>query len=157
MGGVLFLTGQGVLASAFLQGAQGATASIPAGPAWYYVYRIDVLGPGRLAGTFEDVGGRVVDVQVFAERQYRSYEFIGLGYSLFSTRGSAGSFTVDLPGTGTYYLVFDHGAGFEGASQDVRVSYRLLGVEPDFLLAGAAFAAAGIGAVALGLRRPRLR
>lgn len=155
VGGVLFLSGQAVLASAFFHGIEGATASIPAGPAWYYVYPIDVVGPGRLTVSFEDVAGSVVDVHVFGAREYLAYEFVGLGNGLFSGRASAGSFAVDLPGTGTYYLVFDHGEGFEGVIQDVRVSLRLLGVEPGFLRGGAVFAGVGIVAVGLGLRLRR--
>lgn len=158
MGGVLFLAGQAFVASAFLQGASNARATIPAGPAWFYVYRIDILGAGRLEGTFEDVAGRTVDMYVFAARDFPVYEFVGLGNSLYRTQGTAGSFAVGLPGSGTYYLVFDHGTGNEEAPQEVRVSYRLRGIEPEFLQAGLAFVVPGILAVAFGLKvRSRVR
>ncbi len=81
IGGVLFLSGQGFLAASFLQGTQGTVASIPAGPAWFYVYEIKVLGSSRVSGQFADLAGDVVNLYVFGERQYEVYAFIGLGRS----------------------------------------------------------------------------
>ena len=153
IGGVLFLSGQGFLAGSFLQGTQGTVATIPAGPAWFYVYEIKVLGSGRMSGQFADLAGDVVNLYVFGERQYEVYAFIGLGRSLFSANGSAGSFAIDLPASGTYYLVFAHGAGSEDSAQDVRVSYRVAGIEPEFMGVGVPLIAIGIAAVGIGLWR----
>ena len=153
IGGVLFLSGQGFLAGSFLQGTQGTVATIPAGPAWFYVYEIKVLGSGRMSGQFADLAGDVVNLYVFGERQYEVYAFIGLGRSLFSANGSSGSFAIDLPASGTYYLVFAHGAGSEDSAQDVRVSYRVAGIEPEFMGVGVPLIAIGIAAVSLGLWR----
>ena len=72
--------------------------------------------------------------------------------SLFSANGSSGSFAIDLPSSGTYYLVFAHGAGSEDSAQDVRVSYRVAGIEPEFIGVGSALIAPGIALVGLGLR-----
>jgi len=136
IGGVLFLSGQGFLAASFLQGTQGTVATIPAGPAWFYVYEIKVLGSSRMSGQFADLAGDVVNLYVFGERQYEVYAFIGLGRSLFSANGSSGSFAIDLPSSGTYYLVFAHGAGSE----------------PEFIGLGSALIAPGVALVGLGLR-----
>src|SRR3989449_8280182 len=89
IGGVLFLSGQGFLSASFLQGTQGTVATIPAGPAWFYVYAIKVLGSSRVSGQFADLAGDVVNLYVFGERQYEVYAFIGLGRSLFSANGSS--------------------------------------------------------------------
>ena len=153
IGGVLFLSGQAFLAGSFLQGTQGTVATIPAGPAWFYVYEIKVLGSSRMSGQFADLAGDVVNLYVFGERQYEVYAFIGLGRSLFSANGSSGSFVIDLPTSGTYYLVFAHGAGSEDSAQDVRVSYRVAGIEPEFMGVGVPLIAIGIAGVSVGLWR----
>jgi hypothetical protein len=66
--------------------------------------------------------------------------------------GASGSFSANLPGSGTYYLVLAHGTGFEYSGQAVRVSYRVTGIQPEFLGIGLPFVAAGIVGVAFGLR-----
>ena len=62
-------------------------------------------------------------------------------------------FAIDLPASGTYYLVFAHGAGSEDSAQDVRVSYRVAGIEPEFIGVGVPLIAIGIAAVGIGLWR----
>ena len=151
VGGVLFLSGQALLAASFLQGAQGTVATIPAGPTWFFPYHIKVLGSSRVSGQFADPAGGVVNLYVFGETQYEWYAFIGLGQSLFSTNGSSGTFAIDLPSSGTYYLVFAHGAGSEDSRQEVRVSYRVAGIEPEFIGVGVPLIAIGIAGVGVGL------
>ncbi len=151
VGGVLFLSGQALLAASFLQGTQGTVATIPAGPTWFYPYHIKVLGSSRVSGEFADPAGGVVNLYVFGEKQYELYAFIGLGQSLFSANGSSGTFAIDLPSSGTYHIVFAHGAGSEDSEQDVRVSYRVAGIEPGFIGVGVALIAPGIAFVGVGL------
>jgi len=76
----------------------------------------------------------------------------GTGPSLSSAGGASGSFSVDLPGSGTYYLVLAPGTGFEYSGQAIRVSYRVAGIQPEVLEIGLPFVAAGIVGVAFGLR-----
>src|SRR3989442_3608876 len=52
VGGMMFLSGQGLFAASFFQGAEGALATIPAGSTWAYVYPIKVLGAGPAFGEF---------------------------------------------------------------------------------------------------------
>jgi len=151
VGGVLFLSGQALLAASFLQGTQGTVATIPPGPAWFYVYPIKVIGSSRMSGQFAALAGDVVNVYVFGEKQYELYAFIGWGYGLFSVNGSSGSFATDLPTSGTYYLVLAHGHGSENSAQDVRVSYRVAGIEPEFITVASALIAPGISLIAIGL------
>ena len=106
-----------------------------------------------MSGQFADLAGDVVNLYVFGERQYEVYAFIGLGRSLFSANGSSGSFAIDLPGSGTYYLVFAHGAGSEDSAQDVRVTYRVAGIEPEFIGVGLPLIAVGIAGVGVALWR----
>lgn len=152
LGGVLFLSGQGLFAASFFQGADGAVATIPAGPTWAYVYEIKVLGASRVFGQFADLAGGLVNLFVFEKAQYESFHADGTGSSLSSARGASSSFSADLPGSGTYYLVLAHGDGSEYSGQAVRVSYRVAGIQPELLGIGLPFVAAGIVGVGLGLR-----
>jgi hypothetical protein len=152
LGGILFLSGQALFAASFFQGADGAVAMIPAGPTWAYVYEIKVLGASRVFGQFADPAGGLVDLFVFEQAQYERFHFDGTGTSLSSARGASGSFSVSLPVSGTYYLVLAHGAGFEYSGQAVHVSYRVAGIQPEFLGIGLPFVAVGIVGVGLGLR-----
>ena len=153
VGGMMFLSGQGLFAASFFQGADGALATIPAGSTWAYVYQIKVLGAGRVFGEFADPAGGLVDLFVFGAAQYESFRLDGTGPSLYSAHGASGSFSADLPGSGTYYLVLAHGDGFQYWGQAVRVSYRVAGVQPELLGIGLPFVAAGIVGVGLGLRQ----
>ncbi|MGQ0797393.1 MAG: hypothetical protein ACT4OI_05985, partial [Methanobacteriota archaeon] len=101
----MFLAGQAVVVTAFLPPARGGTVTIPAGPNWFYVFEIDVLTAGRVTAAYEELAGGVVDIHVFPASQYRVYAFVGLGAALYSEQGTSGSFAVDLPQGGTYYLV----------------------------------------------------
>jgi len=151
VGGVLFLSGQALLAASFLQGTQGTVATIPPGPAWFYMYQIKVIASSRMSGQFAALAGDVVNLYVFGEKQYELYAFIGWGHGLFSVNGSSGSFAIDLPSAGTYFLVLAHGPGSENSAQDVRVSYRVAGIEPEFITVASGLIAPGIALVGLGL------
>lgn len=153
LGGMLFLAGQGLMASSFLPGDRTVDGTIPAGPEWFYVYRVEVLGPARVEGHFADPTGRPVDFFVFAQSEYDVYAQVGLSEPLFAGQGSGVDFSVPLESSGTYYLVLDHGDGFEWSVQEVRMSVRILGIEPQFLVVGLALIGSGIVAVAMALRR----
>jgi len=62
VGGMMFLSGQGLFAASFFQGADGVLATIPAGSTWAYVYPIKVLGAGRVFGDFADPAGGLVEI-----------------------------------------------------------------------------------------------
>lgn len=150
----MFLGGQALIASSFLQGVRATTATIPAG-AWFHVFEVQILGGGRIVGQFQDADGRVVDVLVLDEPEYEVYALFGTGEGIFSMRGTSGSFVAILPDSGTYYLVFAHAAGFDSSEQEVLVSYRLLGVEPVFLGVGLTMIVPGIASTGMGLRAKR--
>src|SRR2546426_8956487 len=109
---MMFLSGQGLFAASFFQGADGALATIPAGSTWAYVYPIKVLGAGRVFGEFADPAGGAVDLFGFGAAQYQGFRLDGTGPSLYSAPGASGSFSPDLPGSRTYYLVLAPRDGF---------------------------------------------
>jgi hypothetical protein len=117
------------------------------------VYEIKVLGAGRVFGQFADPAGGLVNLFVFGAAEYDRFVREGTSPSLSSAGGTSGSFSADLPGSGTYCLVLAHGDGFQVSGQSVRVSYRVAGIQPEFLGIGLPFVAAGIVGVGLGLRR----
>ncbi len=157
VGGVLFLSGQTLFVASFFQGAQDEVTTIPPGPWWFVEYEIRVLGASRVSGQFADTVGGLVNLYIFGEAQYKVFAFIGLGDELYSIEAPSGSFSVDLPTSGTYHLVFAHGDGSEQVAQPVRVSYRVAGIEPALVGVGTAFIAAGIVGVAVGLRQGERR
>src|SRR2546427_2091959 len=105
VGGMMFLSGQGLFAASFFQGADGALATIPAGSTWAYVYPIKVLGAGRVVGDFADPARGGVDLFGVRGAQNESFRPHRNSPSLYSAQGASGSFSADLPGSGTYYLV----------------------------------------------------
>jgi len=153
VGGVLFLSGHTLFIASFFQGAQDEVATIPPGPLWFVEYEIRVLGASRVSGHFADADGGLVNVYVFGETQYKVFAFIGLGDGLYSIEARSGSFSADLPASGTYHLVFAHGDGSEQVAQPVWVSYWVAGIEPALVGVGTAFIAAGIVGVSVGLWR----
>src|SRR2546427_6205267 len=112
VGGMMFLSGQGLFAASFFQGADGALATIPAGSTWAYVYPIKVLGAGRVFGEFADPAGGLVDLFVFGAAQDESFRLDGTGPSLYAAPGTSGSVSARLPGSGTSYLGLARGDGF---------------------------------------------
>src|SRR5207245_11242082 len=78
VGGVLFLSGQALLAASFLQGTQGTVATIPPGPTWFFPYHIKVLVSSRMSGQFADRTVGVVNVYVFGETHAEWFAVIGL-------------------------------------------------------------------------------
>jgi len=153
LGGVLRLAGQALVVSSFLPITRGGTVTIPAGPNWYYAFELDVLLSGRVDLQFSELGGGVVDVRVFPASEYRVFAFIGRGYALFTASDSSAPSRFSFRRGGSWYLVLDHGQGFEESIQDVRIAFRLAGVNPDLLLYGGAFTAIGAVLVLLDRRQ----
>jgi hypothetical protein len=105
------------------------------------VYEIKVLGAGRVFGQFADPAGGLVNLFVFVAAEYDRFVREGTSPSLSSAGDTSGSFSV-----------LAHGDGFQVSEQSVRVSYRVAGIQPEFLGIGVPFVAAGIVGVGLGLR-----
>src|SRR2546427_5871729 len=108
VGGMMFLSGQGLFAASFFQGADGALATIPAGSTWAYVYPIKVLGAGRVFGEFADPAGGVVHLVVFGAAQHGSFPLDGTRPSPHSAQGASRSLSADPPRSGNHYLRLRH-------------------------------------------------
>jgi hypothetical protein len=153
VGGVFWLAGFSLVVTSF--GSDTAsTTSIPAGPAWYLYYEFNVLGGGHLRGDYVETTGGTVDLFVLNEVQYASYRTgmnVGSLWSLGSSK--AGTIDVQLPSSGKYFLVADHGTPYERVPQVVRFSLHLTGIDPTTFAAGAGLLGAGVVVFSLGLRK----
>ena len=99
-------------------------------------------------GCYDAVLGNLESARSYLQQSFR---LDGTSPSLYSAQGASGSFSADLPGSGTYYLVLAHGDGFQYWGQAVRVSYRVAGIQPELLGIGLPFVAVGIAGVGIGL------
>ncbi len=155
VGGVLSLAAMPLIVSSLATSA-AANTTIPAGARWFMSYYFNVLGSGTLRGNFEETTGGSLNLFILTEAQYNSYqsgEDGGSLYSLLSSRG--GSFGVALPGSGTYYLVADHGMNSLAIAQEIHFVVQVRGINPTIFLVGIGLFGAGVAFVVLGARMGR--
>lgn len=156
LGGLLVLIGLGLTAAAVLPGTTAETVTIPPGAGWYYYYEFDLLGTGGVRGSYSVVSTTSVNVFVFTQSQFSAYTSSGSTSSLWASPGaSSGSFDVSLPGSGKYYLVFEHAAGTEAVEQEVEVTVTVSGVTPTLLAGGIGLTIIGVILAVVGTLRKR--
>ena len=137
IGGIVLVIGIGGIFWAATPASGTETFTIPAGAEWYYVFEVNVLGGARLHVEFTAPLGQNIDVFVLDEPNYQTYINGGSVSAVISHLNAQGTtFDVTLPSTGKYYLAFDHGSLYESVDQEVRVTYRLNGIDPTFLVIG---------------------
>lgn len=155
LGGILLSIGLILTANAILPGRTTETITIPAGGGWYAYYEFELLFSGSMSVEFQVLSGGTVKVYVMTQAQYDGFSQTGGGPSAFMTNGSSGTFSVSLPSGGRYFLVFAHGAGWEGMAQEVRTTLRVDGITPTSFVAGIVLSLLGIALLALGFRKKR--
>jgi hypothetical protein len=142
VGGVLTLTALPLLVSS-LDTSAAATTTIPAGP-WRMSYYFNLLGSGTLRGNFQETTGGSLNLFVLTEEQYNLYQSGTDGGSLLSVLSSrGGAFGVALPGSGTYYLVADHGTDSFAIAQQIQFVVQVRGLNPTFFVVGVGLFAVG--------------
>jgi len=145
VGAICLLGGIGALVDSARPASDSATITIPSGANWYYAYDFSLLASGHLSGTFQERSGGTVDVYVLTDAEFNVYDGGGSPQPLFSTSGVSGVIDVALPGSDTFHLVFDHGAGYDSLEQDVTVAITVSGIGPPIIFV------AGIIALGLGI------
>ncbi len=150
VGAICLLGGIGALVDSARPASDSATITIPSGANWYYAYDFSLLASGHLSGTFQERSGGTVDVYVLTDAEFNVYDGGGSPQPLFSTSGVSGVIDVALPGSDTFHLVFDHGAGYDSLEQDVTVAITVSGIGPPIIVlavVGAICLLGGIGAL----------
>lgn len=153
VGGVLIALGLiGVLWG--IQPTNGTqTMSIPSGGAYYGYMKVSGWLNGHLSGDFSVTSSGTVDFYVLDSSQYSEYSYdLTPSDHMVSMSGASGEFSVDMPSTGSYYITFDHGPGYESTVQTVEVNYKITGLDLMFLVGGIVLVAIGAVLSLLGMR-----
>lgn len=144
VGAVVISVGITSTASAVLPGTLRNAGTIPAGADWYIYFELDLFLDGSVHVEYAETTGRTIDTFVYDRFQYNAYATGGFASSIRSVPNSArGSFDVSLPGSGKYFVVFDHGSGFEGVEQRIQATITISGIRPIPFAGGAVLLAIG--------------
>lgn len=127
--GSLLLYGSQFPGPAVIQGVE--TFQIPEGSGWHSFFELEMLKGGHVALEYTESSDGAVNVFLLTEENYGLYQDTGRVLSpLEGTSGSTGIFGLEIPSDGIYYLIFEHGRGFEASSQDIEVTYSFAGLRP---------------------------
>jgi len=154
VGIALVLFGLGAVIGAFLidNSAHSATEAIPGG--YYIHFRTNsqvVLG--HLSGSYSVSPGDV-SFYIFTSDQFQSYSTTGFADSIYESNGPSGSFSVNLPGAGTYYLVAEHSrdSSLQSTTQNLSLTYSLSGIALGYLIFGVGVLVLGVALIVTGRR-----
>lgn len=136
VGVVLALIGLGMIVVAIMPGEKTSTETIPTGAQYYVSWNVGGLMNGNVSLNFSvDTG--TVNVYVFDKTNYDNYHnglaFVPIAYA---PDLPAGVFSLELPGSGQYYLVFDHGTNSQNIDQAVTVKVKVTGTSIMLLTIG---------------------
>jgi hypothetical protein len=136
----------------FDNSTHNTTADIPAGQ-YVYFQLINQVVLGHLTGSFSASPG-FVTFYIFTSDQFRSYSTTGFADHIYESDGSSGSFSVDLPGAGNYYMVADHSRALslQSTSQHLSLTYLFSGIAFAYLIFGIAVLVLGVALVVTGRR-----
>jgi ribosomal protein L40E len=154
VGIALVLVGLGVLVGDLLveDSAHSTTGVIPGG--CYIAFRTnsqEVLG--HLSGSYSVSPGGV-DFRIYTSDQFQSYSTTGFADSVYQSNGPSGSFSVDLPGIGTYYMVAVHSddSTLQSTTQNLSLTYSLSGIGLGDLIYGIGVVVIGAALIVMGRR-----
>ena len=135
---ILIIVGIVLIAWGLQPTRESDTVTIPAGDGYYWTWKISFWMNGHVSGDFEVVDGGPVQVFILTSDQFIEYSWdLAPSDSLFEVQGSSGTFSADLPDTSSYYLAVNHGIGYESIDQEVRITFKVTGLDLTFLIAGA--------------------
>lgn len=150
IGAAMLVVGIYVTAGAVLPADETIDFTIPAGGYYYWLAYGDLIG-GSIDIDYNVADG-AVNVYVFDSGEYSVYELTGTADHLYTTSGDSGSFTFDLPDSGTYYFVFEHTLLSTLLSQDVVVQSTINGISITGLVIGIIVIVVGIAIALLGVK-----
>ncbi|HIH00615.1 TPA: hypothetical protein HA259_00780 [Thermoplasmata archaeon] len=137
---------------AFQPTEQSEQKTIPLGGEWIIYYEFSGWINGHLSGDFtvapEDGW---ITVHIMDREAYERYILMGiLSDTLYTGTGANGSFSVDIPSTSKYYLVFEHTDTINEQTFDVDL--RMTGIIMIVLVAGIATIVVAIFIAVISLR-----
>ncbi len=148
---ILIVVGLIGLAWSFQPSEGTTTGELPAGEGYYSYVKISMWLNGHVKGDFEVTSGSgTVHLYILDSAQYEDYRVDGVSENMFSSIGSSGPFSADLPTMSTYYLVVDHASTTE--AKTVRMTYKVSGLDVKFLVGGAVALAIGAVLAMVGMR-----
>lgn len=103
-----------------------ATETIPTGN-YYRFWETKMTANGHVSGSFEVQGGGAVELFIFTEDQYDKWASGNEpGGAIAHAVAPAGNFSLDLPGTGNFYLIVAHAPG-SNSEQTFSLTYKVEG------------------------------
>ena len=143
-GVILLFVGLFVAVGGVIHSPTDRTFSIPAGQ-YYYNYHSESLSAGQTVQMdFTVTGGSTVDVFILDEAQWNDYSYDGSAASLASASASQGSVSLKVETGGTYYLVIDHGSGYDGSVQEGKTTTNIMGTNANSVILGVVILAVGV-------------
>jgi hypothetical protein len=140
------------VAWSILPGSGSDSVTLPAGQEYYGYLKIAGFEGGHLSGDFEvtpgDISLYVLDSDQFAEFR----QSLSPSGCLFMIVGSSGSFSVDMPNSGTCYIAFNHGLDYRASQQTVRVNFNATGINIGLFVGGLIVLAVGAVLIFAGRR-----
>ncbi len=155
LGVIVILIGLFALFYALTPAAAQETLAIPAGGQYYNYYTWNVLSGGSVSGNWTCLNGTPVQVLVYNAGDYNAYTNGANLSGLYNTTAVSGTLDVPVSGFGTYYVVVQHGSGYESGEQDVFVSFTSTGTDPTSFFAGIAALVIGALMIVYGMRAVR--
>jgi hypothetical protein len=138
----------------FSPAEQSETGTILAGDGWILYYEVSGWMNGHLSGDFIVATGEgQVTAYIMDTDAYKGYILTAtVADPMYEETGSSGSFSVDLPSSSTYYIVFAHSDRI--TEQDVDVDIRVTGITLTMLVGGIILVVAGValGVVAFAMK-----
>lgn len=154
LGASIVLFGVLTLVGAFATGGSthARTADIP--PQHYvYFHSKNPIANGHLSGSYSITPGNV-SFYIFTSDEYKAYSDTGIADSLYSSSYSSGSFSVDIPGAGVYYVVVEHSRdpALQSTSQALTLTYSISGIAVNFVALGVVILVTSAVLIAIGTR-----
>jgi hypothetical protein len=155
VGGILVIISLYFLFAGFM-GRSGDSFTIPEGEEWYYAMELNMDSGGYISVQYTESQGNPVDAYIFDSSAYSVYSFQGSASAITKRIGqSSGTISTTVPSAGSYYVVFDHGSGYENSAQSVSVILREAGLSYIPIIIGVCLLVAGIVVIIIGLRIQR--
>jgi len=107
---------------------------IDAGNLYFNYIDVGLFAGARLKGSFTVTSGGSINLYIFENREYQNYYNGNDCYYIESASGSSGTFDITVDVGDTYYIVLEHGSGYESMRQTGEVTHQIIGT--DFVMIG---------------------